>query len=140
MSQPPHTLLADLFRQLPFLVIHTTSDGTVLHCNPEVLRVSGFAESELLGKNAWAVLFPGKLFAQVPRFISLLEPSLLLKDVPMTIRTKEGRERVIAFSRYQHLSLVENTAEVARTFICVGTDITDRLLDADRDKLPPSFS
>jgi hypothetical protein len=60
--------------------------------------------------------------------------------MPMTIRTKSGRERIIAFSRYLHVGPVSVFSDSApRTFICVGVDLTDRLTDADRDKLPPSF-
>jgi PAS domain S-box-containing protein len=135
--QPPQAFLADVYRQLPFLVIHVTSDGMVLHCNPETCRVTGYAESELIGQNLWATLFPGRLFAQVPRFISLREPSPLLKDVPMTIRTKSGTERIIGFSRYLH----SDTSGAAgsgylQSFICVGVDLTDRLMDADRAQVP----
>ena len=140
VSQPPVTLLADVFRHLPFIVVHTTTDGTVLHMNPETTRLTGYEPTEMLGKNFFAMLFPGKLFAQVPKFISLIEPSPLLKDVPMTIRTKAGKERIIAFSRYVHIGPVSVFSDSApRTFICVGVDLTDRLTDADRDKLPPSF-
>src|SRR5262249_28036445 len=111
---------------------------TVLHCNPETTRVTGYEEAELLGKNLWAILFPGKLFTQVPRFISLLNPSPMLKDIPMTIRTKAGKERVIAFSRYMHQGATPDVADAAaRSFICVGMDLTDRLLDAERAQLPP---
>lgn len=125
-----------MYRQLPFMVVHMTTDGTVLHANPETYRTTGYGEAELLGKNFWAVLFPGKLFAQVPRFISLLQPSPLLKDVPMTIRTSAGHERVLAFSRYLHGGAASGANAGPRTFICVAVDITDRLLDAERSQLP----
>jgi PAS domain S-box-containing protein len=135
--QPPHSFLADVYRQLPFLVIHVTSDGMVLHCNPETCKVTGYAENELIGQNLWATLFPGRLFAQVPRFITLREPSPLLKDLPMTIRTKAGRERIIGFSRYLHTDVTAAPGDgFLRTFLCVGVDLTDRLLDAERAQLP----
>ncbi len=139
---PPPAYLADVYRHLPFLVVHVTTDGTVLHCNPEALRVTGYGEAELVGKNFWATLFPGKLFAQVPKFISLINPSsALLKDVPMTLRTKAGSERVIAWTRYVHVSgMVDMQDAGMRSFICVGVDLTDRLLDADRAKLPESLT
>ena len=138
MPTPPIAFLADVYRHLPFMVIHITTDGIVLHCNPETCLTTGYDEQELLGKNIWAVLFPGKLFAQVPKFISLASPSPLLKDVPMTIRTKQGAERIIAFSRYVHAGGVLNSADSGpRTFICVGVDLTDRLINADRAHLPP---
>ena len=102
MLSPPLAFLTDVFRHVPFLVIHVSTDGIVLHVNPEALRVTGYLEQELIGQNLWTLLFPGRLFAQVPRFISLISPSPLLKDVPMTIRTRNGEERIIAWSRYQH--------------------------------------
>ncbi|HEY4330001.1 MAG TPA: PAS domain S-box protein [Phycisphaerae bacterium] len=137
VALPPQAFLADVFRHLPMMVIHITTDGIVLHCNPETARVTGYEEEELVGKNVWGVLFPGKLFAQVPRFISLVNPSPLIKDIPMTIRTKRGAERVIAWSRYIHqgeLPQLESDS-APRTFICVGVDLTDRLLDAERSQL-----
>ena len=140
MLSPPPAFLTDVFRHLPFLVIHVSTDGIVLHVNPEALRVTGYLEQELIGQNLWALLFPGRLFAQVPRFISLISPSPLLKDVPMTIRTRSGEERIIAWSRYQHNGGVEGEAGGGskggpRSFICIGVDLTDRLLDAERTLL-----
>src|SRR4051812_15906420 len=138
VSLPTHTLLADIYRHLPFLVFHITTDGIVLHCNPEACRVTGYPEHELVGKNLWGALFPGKLFAQVPRFISLVEPAALLKDVPMSIRTRDGAERVIGWSRYIHSDIAKagDGDSAPRSFICVGVDLTDRLLNSDRDQLP----
>jgi PAS domain S-box-containing protein len=142
VQMPPPAYLADVYRHLPFLVVHVTSDGTVLHCNPEAVKVTGYQEAELVGKNFWATLFPGKLFAQVPKFISLINPSsALLKDVPMTMRIKSGAERVIAWTRYVHMSGMAGAQDTAaRSFICVGVDLTDRLLDADRAKIPESLT
>ena len=142
MQVPPPAYLADVYRNLPFLVVHLTTDGTVLHCNPETLKITGFTEAELIGKNFWATLFPGKLFAQVPRFISLLNPmSALLKDVPMTLRTRQGSERVVAWTRYVHAAPgVGSQDNSVKTFICIGVDLTDRLQDADRAKLPEALT
>ena len=46
-------------------------------------------------------------------------------------------ERVIAWSRYIHQGEVprDGTESAPRSFICVGVDITDRLLDAERSQL-----
>jgi len=107
------------------------SDGTVLHCNPETVRVTGYAEGELVGKNFWAVLFPGRLFAQVPKFISAIHPvQALAKDVAMTLRTKAGQERTVAFSRFVHET--GGGSEAGRSVVCIGNDLTDRLLDSDK--------
>ena len=120
---PPADLLAELYRQLPMLVVHLTADGIVLHCNPETVRVTGYLTGELVGKNFWATLFPGRLFAQVPKFIPASwsgmggegggaaggdgaagvwgGPPPLMRDRPMTIRTRSGEERVVAFTRFE---------------------------------------
>jgi len=126
-------LLANLYQHLPVLVIHMTTDGTVLHCNPETLRVTGYSEEELVGKNFWGMLFPGRLFAQVPKFISAIHPvQALAKDVAMTLRTKVGKERTVAFSRFVH-----DTAggDGTRSVVCIGNDLTDRLLESDKGHL-----
>lgn len=116
------------------LLVQLSTDGIVLHCNPETQRVTGYERCELVGKNFWATLFPGRLFAQVPRFISPTAPSPLLRDTPMTIRTRDGRDRVIAFSRFFHTAggALDLQDVPARTLVCIGVDLTDRLIDADK--------
>jgi PAS domain S-box-containing protein len=116
------------------LVVQLSIDGIVLHCNPETQRVTGYERCELVGKNFWATLFPGRLFAQVPRFISPTAPSPLLRDTPMTIRTREGRERIIAFSRFFHTAggALDLQDVPSRTLVCIGVDLTDRLIDSDK--------
>jgi hypothetical protein len=148
------------------LVVHLTADGIVLHCNPETVRVTGYLTGELVGKNFWATLFPGRLFAQVPKFIPASwsgmggegggaaggdgaagvwgGPPPLMRDRPMTIRTRSGEERVVAFTRFEAArngaaegAAGEAGAGGARTLVCVGVDLTDRLLDADKADQPP---
>ncbi len=123
---------------LPVVVVHLTMDGVVLHCNPEAVRVTGYSEAELVGKNFWALMFPGRLFVQVPKFISAVHPvQVLMNDVPMTMRTREGKERVIAWTRFAHEESVGSSGEAnLRSMICVGKDLTDRLVDADNAGQP----
>ena len=137
---PGRDLLANLYQHLPVLVIHMTTDGTVLHCNPEAVRVTGYAEEELVGKNFWGMLFPGRLFAQVPKFISAIHPvQALAKDVAMTLRTKSGQERTVAFSRFVHDTAGGTGGgqgvEGKRSVVCIGNDLTDRLLESDKGHL-----
>jgi len=137
---PAKDLLASLYQHLPVLVVHMTSDGMVLHCNPEVTRVTGYAESELVGKNFWGLLFPGRLFAQVPKFISAIHPvQALAKDVAMTLRTRDGHERTVAFSRFIYEGPTSlgggggsSPEDKTRSIVCIGNDLTDRLLDSDK--------
>jgi PAS domain S-box-containing protein len=136
LPAPAKDILASLYQHLPVLVVHMTSDGVVLHCNPEVTRVTGYVESELVGKNFWGLLFPGRLFAQVPKFISAIHPvQALAKDVAMTLRTRDGHERTVAFSRFSHegpASPGGSSDDKARSIVCIGNDLTDRLLDSDK--------
>jgi PAS domain S-box-containing protein len=131
-------LLFAIYEHLPLLVVQLTLDGVVLFCNPETTKITGYEQQELVGKNLWATLFPGKLFAQVPRFISPIAPSPLLKDTPLTIRTRGGQERVIAFTRFMHAAPVAGEGGVdiqdvsIKTMVCIGADLTDRLLDSDK--------
>ncbi|HVX84154.1 MAG TPA: PAS domain-containing protein [Phycisphaerae bacterium] len=140
-------LTAAVYAHLPVLVVHVTLDGAVLHINPEAARVLGYSEADLLGRNFWAVLFPGRLFAQVPRFMSLCEPvHHFTRDVPMTLRTREGKDRVIAWTK--QLLAPPPTASTAdapppqaetagdaglgmKSLLCMGVDLTDRLSAAD---------
>ncbi len=132
-AQPAAGFLADLYRHLPLLVVHLTLDGTLLHANPEVQRVTGYAESDLLGKNFWAILFPGRLFAQVPKFTSAIQPlQAFATDVPMTLRTHDGHYRVIAWSRFIHDGVSSADCSTGPSLVCIGNDLTDRLTDADR--------
>lgn len=130
---PPAQFLADVYRHLPFLVVHLSNDGIVLNCNPATAITTGYEEMELIGRNFWGTLFPGKLFAQVPRFISPTAPNPLLHDTPMTIRTRNGHERTIAFTRFVHApsSPADPTDTGLRTMVCIGVDLTDRLLQSD---------
>ena len=44
MSLPPNDLLASLYRDLPFLVVHLTTDGLILHCNPATLALTHYED------------------------------------------------------------------------------------------------
>jgi PAS domain S-box-containing protein len=128
-SALPAEFLLDLFMALPVLVVRLDSNGLVLAANPATERITGYTQQELLHQNWWAKLFPGRLFAQVPQFVSLTLPGPMRQDFPMALRTKAGTQRVVAFSRFHR--------EAANEMICVGIDLTDRLNDADRTAPSP---
>jgi hypothetical protein len=56
----------------------------------------------------------------------------------MTLRTRQGAERIVAFTRFIHAPRSPNDATDTglKTLVCVGVDLTDRLLDADKQGLP----
>lgn len=136
-SPQPHHFYAELFNQLPVLVVRLTTDGIVLEINTQVTLVTGFAPDQLVGKNFWATLFPGKLFAQVPRFISPVAPWGLFRDYPMAIRTRNGVEKIIAWTRFMRAADSETKGggggkSTRQEIICIGQDLTQRLTDAEK--------
>lgn len=118
----------ELYEQMPLLVIRLRPDGMVLGLNPHVTRITGYEVSDLIGRNWWATLFPGRLFAQVPKFFSSHKLDAIIRDFPMTLRTKDGKEKTVAFTRFLRQS--GQWQEV----VCLGQDLTDRLTDADRQR------
>lgn len=132
---PPAQLLESIYRHMPVMVVVLTANGRVLYANPAAIRVTGYSQSELVGQNFWGMLFPGRLFAQVPRFISAVHPAgVLASDVAMVLKAKDGKERVVAWSRINQESAglnVPGPTDTAPAIICYGTDLTDRLNVAD---------
>lgn len=122
--------LARVYEHLPVLVVRLTIDGMVLGINPQVTRVTGYEPMELVGRNWWGTMFPGKLFAQVPKFITPGQadcPPPLRPEHPMVLQAKDGTERTVAWTRFSWSSPL-GWKEV----VCLGQDLTDRLTDADR--------
>jgi PAS domain S-box-containing protein len=125
---------AELFAHLPVLVVRLSAAGIVLDMNAAVTRVTGYERSELLGRNWWSTLFPGKLFQQVPRFMSARSEAALFRDTPLTLRCKDGSERIVAWNRYARDAdwAALQDGKTATEWVCIGTDLTQRLDDADR--------
>ncbi len=128
----PAIFLAQLFSQIPVLVLRLSPEGLVLAANPEAARATGFEVKDLVGRNFWGLLFPGKLFQQVPKFLAGLKDGGSIRDRPMVMATKSGLECVVAWSRFSRKSADDKIVEI----LCTGIDLTQRLIDADRPSLP----
>jgi PAS domain S-box-containing protein len=124
--------LANVFTYMPVLALRMTPEGLVLAANPEVARATGYEVKDLIGRNFWGLLFPGKLFQQVPKFLASVKDCGSLRDRPMIMHTRERRECVVAWSRFPSVIKDGHVAEI----ICTGVDLTQRLIDADRPTLP----
>lgn len=86
--------LRDVIRQAPIGVCRVDlSAGGVITCvNPALTHLTGYAESELIGR-AWAeVLFPGPLRSPLDRMIGRLSGGPILAH-NLTIATKSGEQR-----------------------------------------------
>ncbi len=65
----------------------------------------------------------------------------MLKDIPLTIRTKAGEPRIIGFTRFHHSAAGADSSDSApRTLVFIGIDLTDRLLAADKQDQPSAGS
>lgn len=137
-----NSFYAELFNQLPVMVVRLTTDGIVLEINTQVTLVTGYAADQLVGRNFWATLFPGKLFAQVPRFISPTAPWGLFRDYPMALRTRNNVEKIIAWTRFlRHVPTPPAnpganpspppTGSGRDEIVCLGFDLTNRLTAAE---------
>jgi len=116
-----------MYAHAPMMVVVMTTDGLVLHCNEAASRVTGYAEHELVGRNFWSLLFPGRLFSQVPRFVSAVHLGQIVgKDASLMMRRRDGKECVVAWTRILH-----EGADGCKAIVCFGTDLTDRLLASD---------
>ena len=130
-NTPNFEFLQDVFGHLPVLVARLTIDGIVVSVNNEVTKVTGYAAEELVRRNWWGTLFPGKLFRQVPKFVNAVEPAVgggVLRDVPMVLATKDGRQRTVAWTRF-----TRDSENGAKEMVLIGLDLTDRLSNADRE-------
>lgn len=134
-SALPPDFLAEVYDHLPLLVARLTADGIVLSMNRAVTDLTGYGPEELVGKNWWGVMFPAKLFVQVPKFISAQGGHGLLRDHPMVLRTKSGGERMVAWTRF-----TRSGPGGAGEIVCLGIDLTDRLTLADVESAGPHLS
>lgn len=123
---PAPDFLRDVFGHLPLLIVQLTVDGIVLSVNEQTCAVTGYQAEELVGRNWWGQMFPGKLFRQVPKFISTAAPAGVLRDVPMVLKTADEKERTIAWTRF-----LRTAASGRQEIVVIGLDLTDRLLQSD---------
>lgn len=131
-DSPAPDFLSQLFTQIPVLVLRLTPEGLILAANPEVARVTGYPCSDLVGRNVWGLLFPGKLFQQVPKFLVPLRAGSPLRDCPMTLRTRDGADCAVTWSGVP----CGGTDGTVREIICTGIDLTQRLSAAAPTTVP----
>jgi PAS domain S-box-containing protein len=130
-NTPNFEFMQDVFGHLPLLIVQLTVDGIVVSVNNEVCKITGYSNEDIVGQNWWGTMFPGKLFRQVPKFISAVAPVIgggVLRDVPMMVAAKDGQLRTIAWTRF-----TRDSQTGGNEIVLIGMDLTDRLTDADRE-------
>ena len=110
-----------IVEQTRALVCGITPEGTTVFVNPSVSRVSGYHAEEIVGKNWWQTLYPGDEYYQVEQLFEHMERANV-SEYDMTLPTKTGEKRIVAWSSINRLDDQGNLIEV----IGIGNDITER--------------
>jgi PAS domain S-box-containing protein len=105
----------------PLLIVGLRPDGTTEFINAAVTRATGYQPDELIGRNWWRVMYPGHEYAQVERLLAD-EENFRVHDYEMTLTTKDGRERTIAWNAANMLDARKRLT----TIVGLGRDVTDR--------------
>ncbi len=106
-------------------------DGRTAFVNPAWQQVAGYREEELAGRNYWELMYPGPQYQQVERFFRDLKKGDL-RDYEMTLTTKDGKKRTLAWNSLQRCDENGDLVEL----VGFGNDITDRKrAEAEREKL-----
>lgn len=87
---------------MPVAVIRLTPEGVILSMNPEAEHLTGYTTDQIIGRNFWATMFPGKLFQQVPKFISFSRLNQTVRNQQMTLKRKDASECTLLISRFMH--------------------------------------
>jgi PAS domain S-box-containing protein len=108
----------------------TDTQGRILLWNREAERISGYSREEVLGRDTvWTWLYPDadyreRIWQRQKRMRSGNSAS---RNTETTIRTKSGRERIIAWRGTPLLD-----GETVTAWVVVGTDITQQRHDQER--------
>jgi PAS domain S-box-containing protein len=106
------------YRGVPAIVCWVKADGTVLTMNPAGESITGYQAAEIIGKNFWETLHPGKAFRRVEEMLRLHQEQAVT-DFEATLTRKDGGHRVVAWSLIDYCPPGE-----APSLICFGSDIT----------------
>ena len=110
-----------IVEQTPALVCGITPDGTTTFINPSVTRVSGYHAEEIVGKHWWQTLYPGEEYQQVDNLLDNMSDTNV-SDYEMTLTTKTGEKRIVAWSSMNRLDDQDDLIEI----IGFGNDVTER--------------
>ena len=110
-----------IVEQTPALIAGVTSDGITAFINPAVTRVTGYAAQEIVGTPWWQTLYPGEEYQQVEQLFADMEQANV-SDYEMTLTTRAGERRVVAWNSIKHEDEHNNLIEI----IGFGNDITER--------------
>lgn len=98
-------------------------DGTITHCNPHAIKVLGWSEEEILGKNFFEILVPRDEKEQrFEAFVNALARGGIFEHKERSMLTKSGQVR------YMNLNSVifNNHGRELKSLTIIGEDVTDQ--------------
>ncbi len=104
----------------PVFLIRVAPDGRVIAVNDTGCRLTGYDRESLVGANFWSLAYPGELAAQVERLQQQFRRTQQVRDYPMTLATRDGTRRVIAWTSMNRRDAQGEVVEI----IGAGIDIT----------------
>ena len=97
--------------------------GTVTYCNPYLLRVTGYAKQDIIGKNFFELFVPAERREQVSRgFLENIGRGIIAAHIEMEIVTRDGEKRIILWNNTV-LRSPENSILGAAS---IGSDVTEQ--------------
>ena len=132
----------------PAMIVVTRVDGTVIAANPATTALTGYAESELLGRAVWDVLVP-EADREATRAM-FGDPDRLPLAGETSVQTRDSGPRTVVFSNSvyrpdeeteplyvltatdvttarEHAGMIDHLLSSARTIAFIGTDLTGRI-------------
>jgi diguanylate cyclase (GGDEF)-like protein/PAS domain S-box-containing protein len=97
--------------------------GTVTYCNPYLLRVTGYAKADVIGRNFFELFVPSERRDQVGRgFLENIGRGIIGAHLEMEIVTRDGEKRIILWNNTV-LRSPENSILGAAS---IGSDVTEQ--------------
>ncbi|MBF0421916.1 MAG: diguanylate cyclase [Magnetococcales bacterium] len=117
-----------ILRTAPSLVVVLHPDGSVILFNRACQMLTGYDESEVIGRKIWEFLLPeDEVTAFKDKLHSILQSQLAAEHEGHWL-TKAGDRRLIAWSS----SAIAITAEAGLHFVATGVDVSEKRLAEQR--------
>ena len=113
--------LREVLESAPLVAVTLDREGRVTFCNQSLLRLSGYAEEEVLGKG-WYDLFASAAQDRRSAFVSRMEEGLVLPHEEHAIVARGGELRLVAWTS----TVLRDESGTIIGAASIGTDVTEQ--------------
>ena len=97
--------------------------GTVTYCNPYLLRISGYAKQDIIGKNFFDLFVPEERRQQVSRgFLENIGRGIIGAHIEMEIIARGGERRIILWNN----TVLRGPENSILGIASIGSDVTEQ--------------